>query len=191
MKLLHIDSSIQGETSASRTISATIVAQLLEQDPTLAVTYRDLAATPIDHLLPQDLAGAETQAFVDEFLAADIVVIGAGLYNFTIPTQLKAWIDRIVIAGKTFRYGADGVEGLATGKRVFVALARGGVYAPGTPMAAFEHAEAYLRAVLGFIGATPEFVVAEGLAFGEDSRNAALTTALDQARSVAAPPVAA
>jgi FMN-dependent NADH-azoreductase len=186
MKLLHIDSGIQGEFSASRTLSAAIVARLTGEAPGLAVTRRDLVAEPIGHLLPADLADAETAAIVGEFLAADIVVIGAGLYNFSIPTQLKAWIDRILIPGQTFRYGANGPEGLAGDKRVIVALARGGVYAPGSPAAPLEHAETYLRAVLGFIGvARPEFVIAEGLALGEEARAAALAAALEQAGTVA------
>jgi FMN-dependent NADH-azoreductase len=189
MKLLHIDSGIQGEQSASRTISAAIVSRLVGENPGLAVTRRDLVAAPIGHLLPADLGNAETAEVVGEFVNADIVVIGAGLYNFSIPTQLKAWIDRILIPGQTFRYGANGAEGLAGDKRVIVALARGGVYAPGSPVAPLEHAETYLRAVLGFIGiARPEFVIAEGLALGEEARAAALAAALEQAGTV---PIAA
>jgi FMN-dependent NADH-azoreductase len=184
MKLLHIDSGIQGEQSASRAISAAIVAQLAQDDPSIEVMHRDLVAAPIGHLLPGDLAGEETQAVLGEFLAADIVVIGTGLYNFAIPTQLKAWIDRILIPGQTFRYGANGPEGLAGAKHVFIALARGGVYAPGSPMAALEHAEAYLRTIFGFIGVAPRFIVAEGLALGEESRAAAIAGALDRAHSV-------
>lgn len=187
MKLLHIDSSIQGDLSASRGISMAIVARLVADNPGLTVKHRDLVAAPLDHLLPAHLGGAETAATVDEFLDAEIVVIGAGLYNFTIPTQLKAWIDRILVPGKTFRYGANGPEGLAGDKRVFVALARGGIYTAGTPMAALEHAETYLRTVLGFIGVTaPEFVIAEGLALGEQARADAVAAALDRVEKIAA-----
>ncbi len=104
---------------------------------------------------------------LEEFLAADIVVIGAPDVHFTIPSQLKAWIDRIVIAGKTFRYGAAGAEGLAGGKRVIIAVSRGGFYGAGTPAAAMEHLETYLRGVFGFIGVTDlEIIVAEGLLVG-------------------------
>ena len=95
---------------------------------------------------------------LDEFLAADTIVIGAPMYNFTLPSQLKAWIDRIVIAGKTFRYTENGPEGLAGGKRVIIALARGGFYSDGSPAAALEHLETYLRGVFNFIGIEPEFV---------------------------------
>ena len=107
---------------------------------------------------------------LDEFLAADTIVIGAPMYNFTLPTQLKAWIDRIVVAGKTFRYTANGPEGLAGGKRVIVALARGGIYDEGSPAAALEHLETYLRGVFNFIGIEPEFVAADGLAIGPEQR---------------------
>ena len=91
---------------------------------------------------------------LEEFLAADIIVLGAPMYNFTIPSQLKAWIDRILVAGKTFKYCAQGVEGLAGNKRVIVAISRGGFYGPGTPAAVGEHLETYLRWVFGFIGIT-------------------------------------
>lgn len=191
MKLLHIDSSIQGDLSASRAISAAIVARLAAHHPGLDVTHRDLVAAPIGHLLPGDLAGSDTDAIVSEFLAADIVVIGAGLYNFTIPTQLKAWVDRILVPGRTFRYGENGPEGLAGGKHVFVALARGGNYAAGSPSAPLEHAETYLRGVLTFIGiADPEFVIAEGLAYGDEARATAMAAAIDRAERVSLPQAA-
>src|SRR6202012_3032201 len=102
---------------------------------------------------------AAGQAVLEEFLAADIIVIGAPMYNFTIPSQLKAWIDRIVVGGKTFKYGANGPEGLAGNKRVIVAISRGGFYGAGTPTAALEHLESYLRGVFGFIGIrNPDFI---------------------------------
>ena len=119
---------------------------------------------------------AKGQAALDEFLAADVVVIGAPMYNFTAPTQLKAWIDRLLIAGKTFRYSAAGAEGLAGGKRVIVAISRGGFYAPG---AANEHVETYLRTVFGFIGVTDlEFVAADGIMVGPEHRERAIQGAL-------------
>jgi FMN-dependent NADH-azoreductase len=199
MKVLHIDSSILGDSSVSRQISAAVVERLREATPDLDLTYRDLAASPLPHVTPSHLptshpvsamASAETaprlaenravsDAVLDEFLAADTVVIGAPMYNFTISTQLKTWIDRIVVTGKTFRYGANGVEGLASDKRVIVAIARGGLYGKGTPSAAAEHVETYLRTILGFIGiADPEIIVAEGIAQGPEKRRVALDHAL-------------
>lgn len=191
MKLLHIDSGIQGELSTSRTISAAIVARLVTDHPGIEVTYRDLVAAPLDHLLPADLAGPEADAIVSEFLATHIAVIGTGLYNFTIPTQLKAWIDRILLPGRTFRYGDAGPEGLASDKRVFVALARGGIYSPGNVNASREHAETYLRGVLSFIGVPePEFIIAEGLARGDEVRTAAVAAAIKRAERVSLPQTA-
>ena len=128
----------------------------------------------------EDLATG--QAVLDEFLAADIVVIGAPMYNFTIPSQLKAWIDRILVAGKTFKYGAQGVEGLAGGKRVIVAISRGGYYGADTPAAAGEHLETYLRWVFGFIGINnPEFISADGIQVGPEHREKAVAGALKAA----------
>lgn len=149
MKLLHIDSSIQGEASASRAISAAVVERLRAADPGLEVVYRDLIVSPLPHLTLDSFAGLQAKDILEEFQAADVVVIGAALYNFTIASQLKAWIDRILIAGQTFRYGENGPVGLAGGKRVIVALARGGVYGEGSPLAAWEHAETLLRTMLG------------------------------------------
>src|SRR5450432_3123593 len=177
MKLLHIDSSILGQNSVSRQVSAAVVARLGAATPGIEVTYRDLAAAPLSHLTGQQFAArfgappedaqaladtAAGEAVLEEFLAADIVVIGAPMYNFTVSSQLKAWIDQILIAGKTFRYGEGGPEGLAGAKRVIIALSRGGVYGAGAPAAAFEHLESYLRSVFAFIGvAHPEFIIAE------------------------------
>lgn len=182
MKLLHLDSSIQGAASASRAISAAVVEHLRAADPSLNITYRDLAASPLPHITLAGLASPDAQQVLKEFLDADIVVIGAPMYNFGVPSQLKAWIDHIAIAGQTFQYGPEGVIGLAAGKRVVVALSRGGYYGAGSPAAAVEHAETYLRAVLGFIGITdPQVIAAEGLAMGAEQREAALAAALDQA----------
>ncbi len=142
MTILHIDSSINGENSASRTVSHSIVEQLKSAQWGEEVVYRDLASNPLSHLTLD--AFADTSV-LDEFLAADTIVIGAPMYNFTLPSQLKAWIDRILIAGKTFRYTAEGPEGLAGGRRVIVALARGGFYDVNSPAASLEHLETYLR----------------------------------------------
>ncbi len=194
MKLLHIDSSISGEGSASRQLSAAVVAALMRAMPDLEVVRRDLDAEPLPHLdsrrlptvrpanAPPGTTGIldpEGAAALDEFLAADIVVIGAPMYNFAVPSQLKAWIDRILIAGKTFRYGEAGPVGLAGGKRVIVASSRGGLYAPGMPFEANDFQEKYLRAIFAFIGIEDiEIVRAEGLALGPQRRAASMGAAL-------------
>ena len=115
-----------------------------------------------------------------EFLAADVVVLGAPMYNFTIPSQLKAWIDRIAVRGQTFRYGPQGPEGLCGNKRVIVAVSRGGFYGPGMPAAPLEHLETYLRSVFGFVGVTQlEFITADGVQVGPEQREKALAGALE------------
>jgi FMN-dependent NADH-azoreductase len=193
MKLLHIDSSILGEHSASREISAAYVAAWREQHPHTNVLYRDLAREPLAHLtgaifharntpqLPSDAIlkrdVEEDRAVLAEFLDADVVVIGAPMYNFSIPSQLKSWIDRIVVAGKTFRYTANGPEGLAGGKRAVLVISRGGVYSAG-PAVAMDFEETYLRSVLGFIGIGDVQVIrAEGLSMGTEKREAAIDAA--------------
>ena len=196
MKLLHLDSSVLGPHSVSRQVSAAIVDRLRQATPSLEISYRDVTTTPLSHLSGLHLAASQGappdaalqpdiavgQAVLNEFLAADIVVIGAPMYNFTIPSQLKAWIDRILVAGKTFKYDANGVQGLAGGKRVIVALSRGGYYGAGTPMAALEHLETYLRSVLAFIGITnPEFISADGIQVGPEHREKAIAGALEAA----------
>jgi FMN-dependent NADH-azoreductase len=191
MKLLHVDASILAANSASRQLSAAAVERLRAATPGLDVTYRDLAAQPLPHFSGEHLAAAQApepqNPVLDEFLAADIVVIGAPMYNFTIPSQLKAWIDRIVVRGKTFRYGAAGPEGLAGNKRVIIAISRGGFYGAGAPAAALEHLETYLRSVFGFIGvATPEIIVAEGLLVGPEQREKSMKDALQAATSLRA-----
>ncbi|MDE2413032.1 MAG: NAD(P)H-dependent oxidoreductase [Sphingomonadales bacterium] len=187
MNILHLDSSITGDHSASRAISAAIVRSLTEASPAARVTYRDLVAEPLGHLTLPDLGSPEARAELDAFHAADVVVIGAAMYNLSLPSQLKAWIDRIMVAGETFRYTETGPVGLAGGKRAIVALARGGLYGESSPARAVEHAERYLRDVLAFIGiAEPEFVIAEGIALGDDARAAALAAAREQAAGLAA-----
>ncbi|TPG51994.1 FMN-dependent NADH-azoreductase [Sphingomonas glacialis] len=191
MKLLHLDSSIMGEGSASRAISAAIVEQFRKTVPNLNVVYRDLAAEPIPHMTLDAFLKLEEGEDVEQFLNADVVVIGAGFYNFSIPSQLKAWIDRIAVKGKTFTYGESGPVGLAAGKRVIVALARGNVYGVGSLYAAYEHAETLLRSIFGFVGADVEVIVAEGLGRGEDARLAAIEGALAQARQLSQSSLAA
>ena len=202
MKLLHVDSSILGQGSVSRTVSAEIAAALRASHPGLDVTYRDLATDPIGHLTGMHLAALQGVPVVDpaierdvragkaaleEFLAADIVVIGAPMYNFTIPSQLKAWIDRLAVAGKTFRYTQKGPEGLAGGKKVIIASSRGGFFGPGTATAGFDHQETYLRALFGFLGVTDlSFVRAEGVALGPDARAQAIAAARGEVTKLAA-----
>lgn len=163
MNILHIDTSINGDKSASRRISAQAVQTLKAQYPGANLTYRDLAAAPLSHLTLDQFTSPDSGIALGEFKDADIIVIGAGMYNFTVPSQLKAWIDRIVIPDQTFRYGKAGPEGLVNGKRVIVGLARGGHYGEGTPAASMEHAETYLRSVFVFLGITDvTFVNADG-----------------------------
>jgi FMN-dependent NADH-azoreductase len=181
--ILHIDSSISGEQSASRQLTRSVVDQLKTSQWGDKVVYRDLAANPLPHLTLD--AFADTTA-LDEFLAADTVVIGAPMYNFTLPTQLKAWIDRLAIAGTTFRYTENGPEGLVKNKRVIIALARGGFYGEGSPAAALEHLETYLRGVFNFIGVEPEFVAADGLAIGPEQREQSISDALGETLRLAA-----
>ena len=183
MTVLHIDASINGENSASRAISRSIVDQLTIERGGSDVAYRDLAAEPLPHLT---LAAFADTSVLDEFLAADTVVIGAPMYNFTLPTQLKSWIDRIVVAGRTFRYTENGPEGLAKGKRVIIALARGGFYNEGSPASALEHLETYLRGVFNFIGVQPEFVVADGLSVSPEQREESIKLALGETVRLAA-----
>ena len=183
MTILHLDSSISGENSASRAISSSIVDRLRAGRPDDALVSRDLVSEPLPHLTLD--AFADTSV-LDEFLAADTVVIGAPMYNFTLPTQLKAWLDRILVAGKTFSYSEKGPEGLAGGKRVIIALARGGIYDTGSPAAALEHLETYLRGVFNFIGIEPEFVAADGLNFGPEQREQSMRQALGETVRLAA-----
>ena len=183
MTILHIDASINGENSASRAISQSIVEQITTAQWGDELIYRDLAREPLPHLTLEAFADSSV---LDEFLEADTIVIGAPMYNFTLPTQLKAWIDRIVLAGKTFRYTESGPEGLARGKRVVIALARGGFYNGNSPTAALEHLETYLRGIFNFIGIEPEFVVADGLAVSPEQREQSIKLALGETVRLAA-----
>lgn len=183
MTILHIDSSISGESSVSRTISGAIVERLVRENPGAKIVRRDLVSDPLPHLTIESFNDSEV---LDEFLAADTIVIGAPMYNFTLPTQLKAWLDRILIAGKTFRYTETGPEGLAGGKRVIVALARGGIYDSGSPAAALEHLETYLRGVFNFIGIAPEFLAADGLNISPEQRQESVKAALGETVRLAA-----
>ena len=182
MKLIHLDSSALGAHSVSRELTAAIVDDYRRANPGLQVHYHDLVADPLPHWTP--VADADNPAvarggeLLDEFLAADVVVIGAPMYNFSIPSQLKAWIDRVAVAGKTFRYGDNGPEGLAGGKKLIIASSRGGVYSAGSPAAGMDFQETYLRGVFGFLGITDiEVVRAEGVNMSAEHKQKAIDAA--------------
>ncbi|PJI97847.1 FMN-dependent NADH-azoreductase [Acidovorax sp. 69] len=193
MQLLHIDSAITGEQSVSRQLTARTVASWQASHPGTQVDYLDLAAQAPSHLSVESLGfrtgqaaateverneNALSEALVSQFLAADVIVIGAPLYNFSIPSQLKAWIDRIAQTGRTFKYTDKGPVGLAGGKTVIVASTRGGVYSTSEGGQSMEHQESYLKVVFGFFGITDvRFVRAEGVAMGPDAKAAALASA--------------
>jgi len=182
MKLLHLDASALGSHSVSRGLTAAIVAELVSNNPNSEVIYHDLVANPLAHWTPvadaSDPVAVQGALMIDEFLAADVVVIGAPMYNFSIPSQLKAWIDRITVAGKSFRYTANGPEGLASGKRVIIASSRGGVYSEGSVAQPMDFQETYLRALFGFLGVTDiEFIRAEGVNLGDANKAESLKTA--------------
>jgi FMN-dependent NADH-azoreductase len=181
MNLLHIDSSALGAHSVTRELGRAVVAAWMRANPGAAVIHRDLAAQPLPHWAPvadaADPAARMGGEVLAEFLAADVIVIGAPMYNFSVPSTLKAWIDRVAIAGKTFRYGANGPEGLAGGKRMIIVSSRGGVYSAG-PAAAADFQEAYLRQVFGFLGVTDiEIIRAEGVNISAEHKAQALTAA--------------
>jgi FMN-dependent NADH-azoreductase len=194
IRILHVDSSIMGPQSVSRELSAAVVDRYKAGHEQVEVTYRDLAASPLPHLGEQEFLATRMQqvpddhavlshialgsAVLDEFLAADVIVLGVAFYNFGIASQLKAWIDRIAVPGKTFRYTQTGVEGLAGGKRVIMTVARGGFYGAGAPAASFEHAASYLRSVFTFAGITDiDVISADGLAVSDEKRAAAVCLA--------------
>lgn len=204
MKLLHIDSSALGGNSVSRELTRRVVAQWKSTHPHTKVESLDLAVDAPNHLNADSLgfrlgvgaAGLNevqrreneiSERLVSQFLAADVVVIGAPLYNFSIPTQLKAWIDRIAQAGRTFKYTDKGPVGLAGGKTVIVASSRGGMYFGNPAMEAIEHQESYLKAIFGFMGITDvRFVRAEGVAMGDEAKRQALELADVAIRNVVA-----
>jgi len=180
MKLLHLDSSALGDNSVTRELSAAVVAQWQSSHPGLRVEYRDLDREPIPHLTGQSLAkvdAAEAEAAertLQQFLDADVVVIGAPMYNFSVPSTLKAWIDRVAVAGRTFHYTENGPEGLAGGKRIVIVSGRGGIHTD----APSDFQEPYLRQVFAFLGVNEvEFVRAEGVAYSPQHRTDALAQA--------------
>lgn len=194
MNVLHIDSGILGDHSVSRRLTAAVVAQIKAEQPGATVTYRDLVANPLPHLSGAHLMAAnarpeevdaqvaaeveESRVVLDEFLAADTIILGVPMYNFSLPSQLKAWIDRVAVAGKTFRYTADGPEGLAVGRKIVVASSRGGFYGEDSGRADFDFQEEYLRHVFAFLGIDDvEFVRAEGIGLGPEQRAKAIDEA--------------
>jgi FMN-dependent NADH-azoreductase len=194
MKLLQLDSSITGKHSVSRTLTAAIVAAYVAQHPETKIIYRDLANDPPMHLSPAHLAVlqgspventaleqdlTEARRYMEELFDADVLVIGAPMYNFGIPSQLKAWVDRVVVAGKTFRYTERGPEGLLpAGRKVFIAASSGGLYSGDSPAAFLEHTVSYLKGVLGHIGLKDVTVIrAEGVNMGPEARQSAIENA--------------
>lgn len=189
MQLLHLDSSVLGPGSVTRELGAAVVEAWRAAVPGLQVAYRDLDADPIPHLSAAGLARGDAlaaqrdDAVLQQFLAADVLVIGAPMYNFGIPSTLKAWIDRIAVRGQTFRYTKRGPEGLAGGKRVIVASGRGSALGEASPA---DFQEAYLRQVFGFLGiGEVAFVRAEGVGLSPAHRAEAIAAA----RAAIAPPV--
>ena len=200
MNILHIDASPQGNASISRQLTAAVVEQLKREEPDATVKHRDLIETPISHLsgeLLQVLRPApgstppsnptlraeaeQTETLVTELLSADVVVIGAPMFNFSIPSQLKAWIDRVAQAGRTFSYTAAGPVGLVVGKKAIIVSTRGGFYAGTAYESVMDHQEAYVRTVLNFLGITDvTFVRAEGVAVSAEKKEEALTSASRQ-----------
>jgi len=186
--ILVLNSSVSGAASVSRLLVADTVAELTQRDPGARVVFRDLAADPVPHLTPATVAGVRAQAhtpaeaearalsdrLIAELRAADTIVIGAPMYNFSIPTTLRSWFDHVLRAGETFRYSEAGPEGLLTGKRVIVVESRGGLYSEG-PDQAIDFQEPYLRQLLGFVGLTDvTFIRAEKIGYGPEARDAAL-----------------
>jgi FMN-dependent NADH-azoreductase len=205
MNILHLDSSALGGASVTRQITGELVTGLRAAHPSARVSYRDLAADNIPHLNGELLAAlrpapgttpeasaeakaelVRTETLLSEFLAADVVVIGAPMYNFSVPTQLKGWIDRVAQAGRTFRYTATGPEGLAGGKQVIIVSSRGSMLSGSANEVALDHQEAYLRTVFGFLGITDVTVVrAEGIGYGPEARTLAIAKALAHAETLA------
>lgn len=187
--ILVLNSSVSGEASVSRLLVADAVTELTQRDPSAKVVFRDLAANPVPHLTPETVAGVRSQAttpaeqlaralsdeLIAELRAADTIVIGAPMYNFSIPTTLRSWFDHVLRAGETFSYSEAGPKGLLSGKKVIVVEARGGLYSEG-PAQATDFQEPYLRQLLGFIGLADDltFIRAEKIGYGPDARDQAL-----------------
>lgn len=189
--LLVINSSVSGTDSASRALVEHAVVELVKANPGALILRRDVGAAPIPHLTTETLAGVRgtpqteseqrTRRLSDELIAelraADTIVIGAPMYNFGVPTGLRAWFDYVLRAGETFAYSEAGPTGLLAGKCAIIIESRGGLYSEG-PAKAFDFQEPYLRQLLGFIGVTDvTFIHAEKIGFGAQARDAAIGTA--------------
>jgi FMN-dependent NADH-azoreductase len=201
-KILQIQTSPNLQASATRELSNKFIAEYRDNHPGTTVVERDLALASVPHLgvdllggmfaKPESLTPAQQDAvalsdtLVDELLAADILLLGVPMYNFGPPSSLKAWIDHVVRAGKTFKYGEHGPQGLITGKKAYVFMAAGGNYSQ-PPMTGMDFVEPYLKAILGFMGITDvTFVRAEGLSMGSEAAEKAKTAASDKAERLAA-----
>ena len=193
MKILHLDSSVTGPNSVSRPLTAAAAEQLKSANPGAEYIYRDLVKNSLRHYTavlrshgadapettPEQKAELATgKEILDEFMSADTVLIGAPMYNFGIPSQLKAWVDLICVAGTTFKYGATGPEGLCGGKKVVIISTRGGLYGPDSPFEPFDHQEKYLKDLFTFLAITDVTVItAEGVAYGPEKAEAAVSAA--------------
>lgn len=192
-QILHLKSSSNVQGSTTRQVGPVVMESLKARHPGAKIIERDLVAGAIPHISPQFLGamfagngnGLElSDQMITELLGSDILVIESPMYNFSIPSALKAWIDHVVRAGKTFQYGANGPEGLAKGKKAILVLGSGGVYSDGAAKA-MDFQEPYLRTILGFIGITDiETIRIEGVAFGPEQASAALEKAKRQAISL-------
>ncbi len=197
--ILYISSSPRGSASYSNQIAESVIRDLRSSDPDATLTVRDLAQAPLPHIDDDFVAAtrgadgpgtdkqrailAQSDAVIDELLAADIVVIAAPMINFSVSSTLKSWIDYVARAGRTFRYGETGAQGLVTGKRVIVVSASGGIYSGEN--AAFDFQVPWLRNMLGFLGMTDVAVIrVEGTALGPQAAEQAVARANAQAREV-------
>jgi FMN-dependent NADH-azoreductase len=201
MNILHIDASASdGAASHTRRLSSQLVERLKTANPGATIVYRDLVANQLPHVdmtirhaWTADDTGdtklAETmsrsKALVDELKAADVVVVGSPMYNFTVPSTLKAWVDHVAIAGQTFSYTAEGPRGLLSGK-VYLVLSSGGIYSEG-PFAGYDHLSTYLEAIFNFLGILDvEVIRAEGIAYGPEQDQAAMASAAQEIEAIAA-----
>jgi FMN-dependent NADH-azoreductase len=202
-QILLLTTSTRGAESYSNQLAQALVAKLQADKPGTTLVAHDLAAAPLPHvgedfvegrMLPaeqrnpaQAAAMVQSDALIDELLASDTIVIASPMYNFGVPSTLKAWIDHVARAGRTFAYGANGPSGLVTGKKVYILAARGGLYSEGQQFAAYNFQDPYLKAVLGFLGMTDvETIVVEGIAYGPEATEKALATALGKVEALAA-----
>ncbi len=193
MKILHLDSSVTGPNSVSRPLTQEAAAKLKADHPGADYVYRDLVKDSLRHYTAVlRNHGADAQEYtpeqkqelevgkeiLEEFVSADVVLIGAPMYNFCVPSQLKAWIDLVCVAGTTFKYGANGPEGLCGGKKVVIISTRGALYGPGSPFEPFDHQEKYLKNLFTFLGITDiTIITAEGVAYGPEKAAAAVADA--------------